>query len=191
MRYAIKVNHFSFRFARRCQLRRVAVAVSIAVAVAVAELSVRVTLAAPFTQKPNVPLPAQLLPLPLLLLLILPLALLDFAFLLFSFILLCSVLFSVKFFFFSACPLGTFNFWRSFVVIFLDMRYSILCTVYVCECACICSSVFDALAGLAKRLLLIFGAACFNLCAVCLYCRVLLVPIFNFFFLRSSFFPIF
>lgn len=188
MRYAIKVNHFSFRFARRCQLRRVAVAVSIAVAVAVAELSVRVTLAAPFTQKPNVPLSCCRCRcccswFCLWLCLILP----FFSFLSFFSALFCSVL-SI---FFSACPLGTFNFWRSFVVIFLDMRYSILCTVYVCECACICSSVFDALAGLAKRLLLIFGAACFNLCAVCLYCRVLLVPIFNFFFLRSSFFPIF
>jgi len=42
----------------------------------------------------------------------------------------------------------------------------------------VCVCVFIVLTGLANRLLLVFGAACFNLCSVCRYCWVLLVPAF-------------
>lgn len=51
-----------------------------------------------------------------------------------------------------------------------------ICINVYCVCVYVC--VFIVLTGLANRLLLVFGAACFNLCSVCRYCRVLLVPAF-------------
>lgn len=181
MRYAIKVNHFSFRLVllqhrRRRRLPRVLSALSLS--------------SPPFThthlQRGNLA-PAATVSQPACTPATSPgtstLSLSPF----WLWICLLSSLFSFLFFF-ALCPLGTFNFWRSFVVIFLDMRYSILCTVRsmrkcmcksvcLCACVCVCVCVYASLfAGGANRLLLIFGAACFNLCSVCLYCRLLLVP---------------
>lgn len=132
MRYAIKVNHFSFRFARCRLVSRVAFPSFRAV-----------TLIAIHTKSNLVPLrPAHRFECPP------PLHPFDYC--------LCCLLLasSLSFLFFCClCPLGTFNFWRSFVVIFLDMRYSILCTVclyvwvcivfaclFVCMCVCVYSS---------------------------------------------------
>jgi len=95
--------------------------------------------------------------------------------------------------FFFGCPLGTFNFGYFFfvpwVVIFLDMRYrlfsarslplsiffpclpfsfSLLGLAHLGVCGCVCHPL--------GKLLLIFGAACFNLCSVCLYCLSRLFP---------------
>lgn len=145
MRYAIKVNHFSFRLVllqhrrRRRRLPRVLSALSLS--------------SPPFThthlQRGNLA-PAATVSQPACTPATSPgtstLSLSPF----WLWICLLSSLFSFLFFF-ALCPLGTFNFWRSFVVIFLDMRYSILCTVRsmrkcvcksVCLCACVCVCVY-------------------------------------------------
>jgi len=101
MRYAIKVNHFSFRFARCRLVSRVAFPSFRAV-----------TLIAIHTKSNLVPLrPAHRFECPP------PLHPFDYC--------LCCLLLasSLSFLFFCClCPLGTFNFWRSFVVIFLDLQ---------------------------------------------------------------------
>lgn len=181
MRYAIKVNHFSFRLVllqhrrRRRRLPRVLSALSLSsppfthTHLQRGNLAPAATVSQPACTPATSPGTSTL-----------SLSLLS------GFGFACSPLCSL-FFSFLPCVrwghliFGGHSLWFSLIcdiVFYVQCAQCVSVCVRVCACApvCVCVCVYASLfAGGANRLLLIFGAACFNLCSVCLYCRLLLV----------------